>query len=140
MVEDSKTVIKKGKATELTQKVAEILMELRQKRDASQRHFAEILGVSFQQYQKYEKGKDRLSLEKAMVLCASLGLSLDIFSNSLSQYTGGFGESEQAAFSSRPEPSPEEGELLVLYHKVPKKARQDFLETMRGMAKMAASK
>lgn len=138
MNDETKTTSKKGKATELSFKVAEILAELRGAHNLSQREFAESIGVSFQQYQKYEKGRDRLSLEKAMLLCNHLGLPLTVFMEGIT-ITSGFGESEQEGFGPQPVTvtGAEEKELLELFARVPKKNKQQFLETVRQLAKMA---
>lgn len=125
---------KKGKATELSQKIANKLVELREQFNMSQRDFAERIGVSFQQYQKYEKGKDRLSMERAVLLCSALGLSLNIFGDDKPVY--GFAETEQAGFGSS-SLSTAEQELLDIYASVPKKNKENFLNTVRQLAKMA---
>lgn len=137
MIDDENTTVKKGKATELSQKVAEVLVGLRDNRKMSQRDFADQIGVSFQQYQKYEKGRDRLSLEKAMLLCKHLGLPLTVFMDDLSEMDYGFAETEQTGFSSGPSMTDDEKELLALFARVPKKNKQAFLETIRQLAKMA---
>jgi transcriptional regulator with XRE-family HTH domain len=41
-------------------------------RGLSQSHVAELLGVSFQQIQKYEKGTNRMSLARAIQICRVL--------------------------------------------------------------------
>lgn len=139
-----KVLVKKGKATELSQKVAEVLSRLRDSRNMSQRDFAESIGVSFQQYQKYEKGRDRLSLEKAILLCSHLGLPLTVFaSEAETAVPAGFGESEQQGFGNTSTDlsaslmTADEKELLDLFARIPKKNRQNFLEAVRQLAKMA---
>lgn len=148
-------VPKKGKATILSQKVAEVLMQLRQSRQMSQRAFAEHIGVSFQQYQKYEKGRDRLSLEKAMLLCTQLDLPLDVFMDDGQHESESFGfaETEQASFGSKPADhaaaslgetaaklGKNEKEILEIFAQIPATSRDDFLETLRQLAKMTAKK
>lgn len=138
--------IKKGKATALSGQVADILMSLRQNIGSSQRDFAEHIGVSFQQYQKYEKGRDRISLERTIVLCQKLGVSLDVFMNTAGFAASGFAESEQTAFDHTQTPSqlpaygPEEQEILDLFRTIPKKSRKSFLETARQIAKISSGK
>jgi transcriptional regulator with XRE-family HTH domain len=131
MNDDAKTGAKKGKATELSQDIAGKLVTLRDKHQMSQRDFADRIGVSFQQYQKYEKGKDRLSLERAIMLCKHLGMSLSFFAEEVSF---GFAESEQQGFSSKH--STEEQELLDLFARVPKKNKENFLAAVRQLIKM----
>ena len=137
MQEEIKPQIKKGKATELSQKIAEVLVMLRDGHHMSQRDFADRIGVSFQQYQKYEKGRDRISLEKAMLLCAHLGLNLDVFMEASDAADYGFSESSQTGFAGKPALSADEEELLALFARIPKKNKQNFLETIRQLAKMA---
>jgi len=137
MLSKSKPAVKKGKATELSHKVADVLVSLRQNRQMSQRAFAEHIGVSFQQYQKYEKGRDRLSLEKAILLCAKLGLPLSVFMDD-DTVPQGFAETSQTGFGKALNADTEE--LLEIYATVPKKAKQDFLETVRQLAKMTSNK
>lgn len=137
---------KKGKATILSKRVAEILMEMRQSRQMSQRAFAEHIGVSFQQYQKYEKGRDRISLEKAILLCSQLGIPLDIFMEDEADSSVGFAESEQQAFGqpAKIPPAPvlgkDEKAVLDILAEIPESARHDFLETLRQLAKITVKK
>lgn len=142
MLAKAKSPIKKGKATELSEQVAETLMELRQAQGSSQRDFAEHVGVSFQQYQKYEKARDRISLERAMLLCQKLGISLDVFLNPEKMAAPGFAETEQSSFSSlrASHLSAEEQELLDVYKLVPKKSKKNFLDAVRQVAKITAGK
>src|SRR5690242_10344581 len=101
-------MIKKGKATALSHGIAEILAHLRDKVGFTQRQMAEKIGVTVQQYQKYEKGKDRLPLERALVLCDDLGVPLGTFMNAINANEG-FAESKQADFGNT-ECSPQDNE------------------------------
>jgi len=131
----TEVTVKKGKATERSLDIAQILVDLRDRMQMSQRDFADRIGVSFQQYQKYEKGKDRLSLERGLALCEALKIPLSIF-ESPSKGTYGFAESEQAGFGPSPL-SAEEQELLDLFARVPKKNKENFLAAVRQLVKMA---
>ena len=55
------------------------LRELRKKRGYSQARLAEILGITFQQIQKYEIGKNRLSATRLMEICAILKTDIYFF-------------------------------------------------------------
>lgn len=140
---------RKGRATALSEKIADILANLRRTRQMSQRAFAEHIGVSFQQYQKYEKGRDRLSLERAILLCRELNLPLGIFMREEKEPSAyGFAETEQAAFGAQTSSGTgdftildtDEEALLEIFAKIPKKSRHDFLETVRQLAKMTSMK
>ncbi len=52
------------------------LKEARQLRSLSQRDVGKVLGVSFQQVQKYENGVNRISLESILSLKEKLGINL----------------------------------------------------------------
>ncbi|MBQ8661542.1 MAG: helix-turn-helix transcriptional regulator [Alphaproteobacteria bacterium] len=52
------------------------LRRLRKKRKISQTALGRYLGVSFQQIQKYENGTNRLSVSRAVDICAMFEMSL----------------------------------------------------------------
>lgn len=52
---------------------------LRMQRDMSQSAIAEKLGVTFQQIQKYENGKNRISFLRLQRFCDALDVGLDYF-------------------------------------------------------------
>lgn len=117
---------KKGKATEVSHDIANILVSLRDRFHLTQRAIADMLGVSFQQYQKYEKAKDRLSLEKAVRLTSQLGLSLDVFQGA-SADASGFAEEQQAGFGND-----HEHEWVQLLRDLPATERNKLLEQARA--------
>jgi len=45
----------------------------------SQERLAEILGISFQQVQRYESGKNRISVERIQEMAAALGVTVTYF-------------------------------------------------------------
>lgn len=139
MTEQTTPAKKKGKATELSSFVADRLLSLRSKLGLTQRAMAEKIDVTFQQYQKYEKAKDRLSLERAIVLCEKLGLPLSVFSDDDNK-ANGFAETEQASFGSLPKANAEESELLALFRSVPRKSRKDFIDMAKQTAKLLSGK
>jgi transcriptional regulator with XRE-family HTH domain len=55
-------------------RLGQTIKEMRQQRGLSQIKLAEILGVSYQQVQKYEKGKTKLSVERLRQLAGALGV------------------------------------------------------------------
>ncbi|GEM_PF-5195678 len=50
----------------------QLLRLYRKKRKISQSQLADHAGVSFQQYQKYEKGQNRISIGRLFLLCDGL--------------------------------------------------------------------
>lgn len=65
------------KELNINEKIGENLRLLRQVVGLSQRDLADILGVSYQQVQKYEAGSDRVPVEGFVRLRTTLGISMD---------------------------------------------------------------
>lgn len=65
------------KKLNINEKIGENLRLLRQVVGLSQRDLADILGVSYQQVQKYEAGSDRVPVEGFVRLRTTLGISMD---------------------------------------------------------------
>ena len=61
------------------QHVGRQIRELRRRLNVSQQKLAEILGLTFQQVQKYEKGSNRVSASKLFEASTALGVSVDYF-------------------------------------------------------------
>jgi transcriptional regulator with XRE-family HTH domain len=57
-----------GAAARYARTIGENLKRLRVQRKCSQREIADLLGVSFQQIQKYEKGQNRLPADRIFIL------------------------------------------------------------------------
>ena len=56
------------------------LKEIRISKKISQKELGNILGVSFQQIQKYESGENKLSIGKYLQICKYFGVNLLAFS------------------------------------------------------------
>ena len=61
-------------ATDIDKKVGENLSKFRLFRGMTQETLADAVGVTFQQLQKYEKGKNRISVSRLWVLAHELGI------------------------------------------------------------------
>lgn len=59
--------------------IARNLCRLRKEFKITQRTISKLLGVTFQQFQKYESGSNRISAGKLYELSMSLGVPLDYF-------------------------------------------------------------
>ena len=57
----------------------EIMRELREDHDFTQRHIAEFLGATQQVYSRYEKGENKLPIRHLIALCRYYGVSADYF-------------------------------------------------------------
>jgi transcriptional regulator with XRE-family HTH domain len=80
---------------------------------------ADVLGVSFQQLQKYEKGKNRISASTLVRLAAALETSV--------------GALVEGAEYLWPQGS---DELLAAYRKAPEGRRADILRVVRILAEL----
>jgi len=56
---------------------ADKIKQFRQENNITQAHIANILGISQQQYFKYEKGINELPLRYLTVICKTYGISAD---------------------------------------------------------------
>jgi len=63
------------KCTAVDIKLGERLRDFRQKNGLSQADLGHSIGVSFQQIQKYEAGKNRVAVSTMLALADSLGIS-----------------------------------------------------------------
>ena len=60
--------IDEKKQIEFYKKIGQKIKEFREEKGLTQREIAEKLGISFQQFQKYETGKNRISMDKFFIL------------------------------------------------------------------------
>lgn len=65
--------------TEFDRKLGQRLREARLLKGLTQQQIGEMVGVSWQQVQKYESGDNRISAERLYTLSRELGLSLAFF-------------------------------------------------------------
>ena len=57
----------------------EIMRELREDHDLTQRQIAEVLGTTQQVYSRYEKGENELPIRHLIALCRYYRVSADYF-------------------------------------------------------------
>ena len=60
-------------------KVGLILKSFRRAKKLTQKQVADMLGVSYQQIQKYEAGKNDISLYQICLLCKNLDVGINFF-------------------------------------------------------------
>lgn len=115
----------------------------------TQENLAEAAGITFQQVQKYEKGRNRLSASRlfqfARVLDVPVAYFFDGFSATDSHIglAGGFADNDQAPFEADTEDSPtdimnrkETIDLVRIYYTITDvKLRKDFLKILKQMSK-----
>jgi transcriptional regulator with XRE-family HTH domain len=85
------------------------IRELRHTKGLTQLELAKVLGITFQQLQKYEKGINLVSLEKMLILASYLGVGLEYF------LPGTVGEKREGIVDITDRKG---GELLKLYNNI----------------------
>lgn len=122
---------KKGRAQGIDQHVGERLKQIRKQKGLTQDDLAEKLGVSFQQIQKYENGKNRISYSKMVELSQFLKVSLDSFIAGFDQSAQGMSDNAQESLVSQKETD----ELLKVYYSLEDpKLRKNLLKLVKSMA------
>jgi len=88
----------KGKANNYDEMLGNNLRCIRLMLDMSQVDLARVADVSFQQIQKYEAGKNRISVSKLLIISQNLNVDLDMFLSGLLD-----DQAEKITFSDIPE-------------------------------------
>ena len=96
--------------------VGERMRDLRVSRDLSQRSLGELIGVTFQQVQKYEKGANRVTVARLNDICGALNVGFDYFLGKPFAGADGMAENETPALS--PQLSEDEKSLLKSFRNV----------------------
>lgn len=69
--------------TETDLRIGKMIAALRRHRGLTQSDMAEQLNISFQQIQKYEKGRNRISLSRFLNICMIIGVKPSDFIDKL---------------------------------------------------------
>ena len=112
----------------------------------SQEKLAEVVGVTFQQVQKYERGTNRISASRLFSFSKALDVSIDYFYDGLGPAHRGMADSDQDEFDAGPlseQRLPEDLmaqketiDLVRTYYAVEDpKTRRDILKFVKSMAK-----
>jgi transcriptional regulator with XRE-family HTH domain len=102
----------------------------------SQDNLASILGVTFQQVQKYESGVNRVSASRLFLISRALGVDMNFFFAGLKDDTPGGAAESQAKFD--PMNDPETLKLVNAYWRLPnKEKRAVMLDFITGINEKA---
>jgi transcriptional regulator with XRE-family HTH domain len=109
--------------------VNQLLLELRKERRMSQMKLAEMVGVSYQQIQKYEKGVNSISIERLRQIAKALDAPLKDFFPSekwtVSEETASYGKMTD-----------EEQLVLHLFRGIKdKKLKKSIIEFLKSLSK-----
>ncbi|MBB3066542.1 helix-turn-helix domain-containing protein [Limibacillus halophilus] len=116
----------------------------RVERGFSQERLAEILGVSFQQVQKYERGINRISASRLYDICLALNVELNFFFEDMpGQVRAQSGTSHHAwhdepvSYEADRTESKELAELLGAFRQIPStELRRGLIDLARAIAKL----
>ncbi|HPD82456.1 MAG: helix-turn-helix domain-containing protein [Alphaproteobacteria bacterium] len=129
----------KGRVKEIDGKIGERLKEIRKRKRLNQSEIADILDISFQQFQKYENGKNRISFASILELSDKLNMPLDYFTVGLEEQAAqGLSDNQQEGLAEYPNkldiPAKETDELLDLYYSLEDpKLRKNLLKFVKSM-------
>lgn len=108
------------------ERIGQIIKELRKARGMTQMELSELIGVSYQQVQKYEKGRDNISVERLKQVAKAIHAPMTLFFPSSAETVA-----EAPAVYAKM--TKDETALLQLYRRIKakktKKAVIEFLKT-----------
>lgn len=108
--------------------VGERVRELRETRNLSQRSLGELIGVTFQQVQKYEKGTNRITVARLNDICSALNVGFDYFLGKPLARADGMSENETPSLS--PQLSEDEKSLLKSFRNVSSARRRKAIVSL----------
>lgn len=101
----------------------------------SQEKLAELLGVTFQQVQKYEKGVNRIAASRLFDIASALELPIARFFEGLTPVRGAGVQEEGASFVHDALATPEGMQLVALFSSIQNtKVRRRVVELVRALA------
>ncbi len=132
---------KKGHAQEIDQLIGGRLKEIRKMKGFTQEDVADKLGISFQQVQKYENGKNRISFSRLYELSKFMKTPLESFVSGVEQanLSSGMSDMAQTPITSAHHATisqKETDELLKIYYSLEDpQLRKNLLTFIKTMAK-----
>ncbi len=148
MSDQQDDIKKKGSAEEIDIYVGERLKEIRKMQKVTQETLAGQIGISFQQVQKYENGKNRISVGRLYDISKLLKTPLPAFFDGFdgSVANAGLSDNAQTGLSGHPSdasnhsqeyvPKKEIDELVRVYYSLEDpELRKSFLNLGKNMAK-----
>jgi transcriptional regulator with XRE-family HTH domain len=109
----------------------------------SQEKLGKLLGLTFQQVQKYERGVNRIGAGRLFELARILGVGILYFYDGLAAEPSGrqAGFAEDEAPAPRPPSATEEAQLTAAFQRIrDPKLRRRILELVKGMANDATAR
>jgi transcriptional regulator with XRE-family HTH domain len=101
----------------------------------SQEALAGLLGVTFQQVQKYEKGVNRISASRLYFLAKALNVPVSAFYEGVAVAVPGVAEEVQSSSVADTLATPEGVQLVMLFHTIRNpRVRRRVVELVRALA------
>ncbi len=101
----------------------------------SQEKLAELLGVTFQQVQKYEKGVNRIAASRLYDIASALDMSVARFFEGIAPHRGKGASDEEQGFIHDALSTPEGMQLISLFASIKsQKVRRRVVELVRALA------
>lgn len=105
-------------------RIGQIIKEARKARGMTQMKLSELIGVSYQQVQKYEKGSDNISVERLKQIAKAVNVPVTLF------FPGAEAVAEAPAVYAKT--SEDEAALLELYRRIKsRKAKKAVIELLK---------
>lgn len=102
-----------------------VIKETRKARGMTQMKLSELVGVSYQQVQKYEKGSDNISVERLRQIARAVDVPITLFFSPEAEAVA----EAPAAYGKMPE---DEMALLELYRRIKsRKAKKAVIELLK---------
>lgn len=118
-------------------KLGEKIKELRKSRGVSQMEMAENLGISYQQIQKYEKGKSSLSAYRLYQIASFLNIPVSFFFEEEEDLIS----EEKERYKVSPLLNKEEKNLLKKFRKIKnRKVHQTIIKLLEAIAELEEKK
>lgn len=103
----------------------------------SQEKLGEMLGLTFQQVQKYEKGSNRISVGRLVDIANILGVEIAFFFNGVrsDRTTSGFSEGDSPSYASEVMQTPEGLHLIRTFASIKNaKVRKSIVQLVAALA------
>ena len=125
-------------ANAIDRKIGQRVRSRRLEIGMSQERLAELLGITFQQVQKYEKGVNRIAASRLFDISAALQQPVARFYEGLSSRAAGVAESRQNYIDDALA-TPEGAQLMSVFASIrSQRVRRKVLELVRTLAEEAA--
>jgi len=125
-------------AKAIDKKIGQRVRSRRLEINMSQERLADLLGVTFQQVQKYEKGINRIAASRLHDIAAALDLPVARFFEGLSSGRAGGVAEPARAYAEDVLATPEGAQLVALFASIKSlKVRRRVIELVRALAEEA---